>query len=281
MKLNYANQRILITGASAGIGREMALILAGYAPKCLVLVARRAEQLKALQTDLQLKHPQLKVYVCPCDLSDTQAIDDLLGQVSTAIGAVDMLINNAGMGDYHLFEEAEWPKLQKMLRLNIEGLTYLTHKLLPAMVALGRGAILNVSSGFGFFFMPGMAVYAASKNYVTAFSEALRLEMRGTGVVISQACPGPVATEFSQVAQAEAASQNLPAIMRLQAEACAREILEGFARGQGVIIPGKWVRLGTNFLRCLPRGILRLGLLKMRKKMAYQTAQAAAPGLSS
>lgn len=264
MKLNYAHQRILITGASAGIGRDMARLLAARGAKALILVARRQDALEALKREIQAEYPAVAVHVCPCDLSDLSAIDDLLKLISREVGAVDILINNAGMGDYGLFENADWNKLERMLRLNVEALTYLTYKLVPPMIALGRGAVLNISSGFGMFFMPGMSVYAATKHYVTAFTEALRGELRGTGVIVSQACPGPVATEFGDVA---GTSESIPGPIMMPSEACAREILDGFARGRALVIPGLLISIGTNLGRLVPRPLLRLALSPMRKRL--------------
>ncbi len=264
MKLNYAHQRILITGASAGIGRDMARQLAAYGPKALILVARRREALEALKLELQEQYPTVAVYICAYDLSERQQIDALLRTVSREVGAVDILINNAGMGDYGLFENADWAKLEQMLRLNIEALTYLTYKLVPPMIALGRGAVLNISSGFGLLFMPGMSVYAASKHYVTAFTDALRGELRGTGVIVSQACPGPVATEFGEHSGTQG---TIPAGLMMSSEACAREILDGLARGRALFIPGKLVSIGTNLGRLMPRPLLRLALRPMRRRL--------------
>lgn len=272
MKLNYANQRILITGASAGIGREMAYLLAEKSPKCLVLVARRATELEQIQAELCEQYPGIKILVCPCDLSQQDDIDRLMHRISLEIGAVDILINNAGLGDYGLFEDSDWSKIERMLRVNIEGLTYLSHRVLPAMIALGRGGILNVSSGFGFFFMPGMAVYAATKHYVTAFTEALRLECHKTGVVIAQSCPGPVVTEFSQVANMKSTGERYPRAVVLDAKTCAKQSLDGFARGQAITIPGTLVRLGTRLGWWVPRSLQRLALSGLRQK--HQAKQA-------
>ncbi len=265
MKLHYDNQRVLLTGASSGIGEAMAKILAAQGVKSLVLVARREERLAALKQELIQTHPNVAVYIYPCDLSERTAIDHLLHYISREVGAVDILINNAGMGDYTLFENASWSKTEQMLQLNIQGLTYLTHKLAAPMVALGRGGILNVSSGFGMVFMPGMSVYAATKHYVTAFTEGLRLELKGAGVVVSQVCPGPVSTEFGDVAGMQAG--EMPAFVQLSAEQCAEEALSGFSQAKPMIIPGQIMRLSMGVVRLLPRPVIRLALSGMRKRL--------------
>lgn len=265
MKLHYDNQRVLLTGASSGIGEAMAKILAAQGVKSLVLVARREERLEALKQELIQTHPNVAVYIYPCDLSERTAIDHLLHYISREVGAVDILINNAGMGDYTLFENASWSKTEQMLKLNIQGLTYLTYKLAAPMVALGRGGILNVSSGLGMMFMPGMSVYAATKHYVTAFTEALRLELKGAGVVVSQVCPGPVSTEFGEVAGVE--SGEMPSFLKLSAEQCAEEALQGFSQAKAIIIPGQVMRLTMGLVRLLPRSVMRLTFSGMRKRL--------------
>lgn len=274
MKISFENQRILLTGASAGIGREMASKIAAQGAKSLILVARREEELERLKRELIQAHPNVAVYVYPCDLSDLTAIDHLLRYVSREVGAVDILINNAGMGDYALFESASWNKIETMLKLNIQGLTYLTHKLIAPMIALGRGGVLNISSGFGFIFMPGMSVYSATKHYVTAFTDALRMELRGTGVLVSQVCPGPVSTEFAAVAGSSSLSENMPSLISLGAEQCAREALEGFKRGKAIIIPGSAMRILTHLGRFTPRFVFRLAFSNMRKNMLKEQTAA-------
>lgn len=267
MKVKYQNQRILITGASAGIGKAMAKILAGHGVKSLILVARREHELENLKRELIEAHPQVAVHIYPCDLTDKTAIDHLLHFVSREVGAIDILINNAGMGDYGLFESASWHKTEKMIQLNIQALTYLTYKFSAPMIALGRGGILNISSGVGLMFMPGMSVYAATKHYVTAFTEALRLELKGTGVVVSQVCPGPVHSEFSEVAGSQDLSKDIPAWVVLSAEQCAEEALAGFAKGQALIVPGTFIRAALRIGSLIPRPLLRMALGGQRKQM--------------
>jgi short-subunit dehydrogenase len=168
-----------------------------------------------------------------------------------------VLINNAGFGDFCLVECAAWEKLDRMITLNVAALTLLTQHLLGPMVERGRGGILNVSSGFGLTFLPGFASYVGTKHYVTAFTEALRTELRGTGVVVSQVCPGPVDTEFDQVTN-EVSDLSTPRILSISPERCARAALRGFARGRALIIPGGliWVLLWLG--RLTPRPLLRL-----------------------
>ncbi len=198
MRLDGCNA--LITGASAGIGREFARQLGGRAAT-LVLVARRQVRLEELRAELMERHPQLRVEIRPTDLSQHAAVDALLAWAMARTPAIDLLINNAGLGDLGAFATADPERVDQMMLVNMVALTRLTRALLPAMIAQQRGAILNVSSSASFLPIPNFAVYAATKAYVTSLSEALRGELHGTGIHVSALCPGPVRTEFTEVAR--------------------------------------------------------------------------------
>lgn len=247
---------VLVTGASSGIGREMARVLAPRAGT-LVLVARRRERLDELAAELRAGRPALIVDVRPADLARAEDVDRLADEVLRDHGHVDVLVNNAGLGDIGLFEKAAWPKLEQMITVNVVSLTRLTHRLLPQMLARGRGGVLNVSSGFGLTWLPGTSVYAATKHYVTAFTEALHTELSGTGVVVSQLCPGPVPTEFEEIA-GNPVGRPVPGIIAVTAEACARDAISGFSRGKAMIQPGLLIRLITTMGARTPRWMLRL-----------------------
>src|ERR1700738_1520655 len=194
------NCSALVTGASAGIGKEFARQLAKRAG-AIVLVARREERLNELRDELTLRDPNLEVRVRKTDLADLALVDELVAWLESEKIDVDLLINNAGLGDHRPFASSDPQRNDAMLMVNVVALTSLTTRLLPPMIARKRGAILNVSSSAGFLPMPGMAVYAASKAYVNSFSEALRAELRGTGVSVIALCPGPVHTEFGEIAK--------------------------------------------------------------------------------
>lgn len=243
---------VLITGVSSGIGREMAKLLGPRAKK-LILVARRRERLEELSVELKEKSPSLEVDVRPTDLSDLDAAAELADQV----GQVDVLINNAGLGDLTVYDKADWDKTLKMVRVNVEALALLTHRFLPGMVERKKGGILNVSSGAGMTFYPGFAVYIGTKHFVTGFTEALRLDLRGTGVVVTQLCPGPVATEFEQVT-GNPTGQQVPGFLELSAERCARIAIRGFDRGKAMVIPGFVMQVALNLGAHTPRWIQRL-----------------------
>lgn len=249
---------ILITGASAGLGVEFARQLAGRARR-LILVARRRDRLEELAATLRAAHPSLEVEVMPCDLSDLAATRALADAAAGLPGGVDILINNAGFGDSGLFVDRDEAKLVEMLRVNIEAPLVLSKRLLPAMAARGAGGILNVSSGVGLLWLPGMATYAATKHFVTAWSEALRVEARGRGVVVSQLNPGPVATEFEDVA-AHPQGIRVPALINMRPEVCVRRGLAGFAAGRALIVPGLGLAVAFALAGWTPRWLRRLVL---------------------
>ena len=242
---------VLLTGASSGIGRELARQVAPRVSR-LVIVARRKQRLEELRDELVAAHPKLHVDVETCDLSDPEATEAFADALLERLDAIDVLINNAGLGDICLFEVSEREKLQRMIAVNIEAVTVLTHKLLPPMITRGRGGVLFISSGFGLTVMPGVAAYAATKHYVSAFAEGLRMELRNTGVVITQICPGPVATEFESVA-GNPTGQAVPKIMELSAEDCAAASIRAFDKNRATVVPGFVMKILMWFGVLMPR----------------------------
>ena len=205
MKIDGCNA--LITGASAGIGREFARQLAGRA-RSMILIARREEQLLELNHELQQQHENLRVHIRKVDLSNLAQLKELMESLDREQVEIDLLVNNAGLGDAGLFATSDPTRNEQMLLVNVVALTSLTRHLLPHMIAKRHGGILNVSSSAGFLPIPGDGVYAATKAYVTSFSEALRAELRGTGVSVCALCPGPVQTEFQEVSRRQGSVRN-------------------------------------------------------------------------
>ena len=192
----------LITGASGGLGEEFAHQLAPHCRR-MVLVARREEILRQLEVRLCSDNPGLEVTVFPMDLARAASRQELIDRLAGTEWAPHLLVNNAGMGDYGEFATADWGKVQQMLDLNIAAATHLTHGFLPDMLDSGHGAVLNVSSLASLLPIPDFAVYAASKAYLTSFSEALRLELREQKIPVLAVCPGPVHTDFGKTAGRE------------------------------------------------------------------------------
>src|SRR3989440_2756297 len=193
MKIDGCNA--LITGASAGIGRECARQLALRA-RTLVLVARREQRLNELRDELQNRNAQLNVHTRVVDLCDKSQINDLVRWLEENKIDIDFLINNAGLGDYGSFATSPQERNDEMLQVNIVALTTMTRALLPQMVSRKRGAILNVSSSAGFFPIPRMNVFAATKTDVNSFSEALRAELHKNGGFLTALFSRPVPNEF-------------------------------------------------------------------------------------
>lgn len=249
----------LITGASSGLGAEFARQLAPRAAR-LTLVARRQPQLEALQAEMQAAFPHLEVRLEIADLASPTERTQLISRLQAEDSPLDLLINNAGLGDYGTLAEADWPKVEAMLRVNMEALTQLCHALLPGLIRQ-RGAILNVSSLASQAPMPGFAVYAATKAYVSSFSEALRLEVRRHGVDVLAFCPGPVSTEFGQVASRDPQRPGHPertqAILRIPPQECVRQGLKALEAGQARHFPGLAVAITAAVLATVPLVLLR------------------------
>ena len=248
----------LITGASAGIGREFARQLAPRA-RSLVLVARREQKLNELRDELRNRNAQLDVHVRVVDLCHKSQIDELLQWLEENKIDIDFLINNAGLGDYGSFATSPPERNDEMLQVNIVALTLLTRQLLPPLIERNRGAILSVSSSAGFLPIAGMGVYAASKAYVNSFSEALRAELRGTGVTATVLCPGPVHTEFGEVAKRPGGEpESGPEFVYVSVEKTVHDALAAVESDKPLVIPGFVMKLGMFLVRITPMSILRL-----------------------
>jgi len=256
MKLDGCNA--LITGASAGIGREFARQLASRA-KSLILIARREQNLNELRDELNQQYPNVTIFVRKTNLADLAHLNELLAWLDHQNMEVDVLINNAGLGDSGAFATSDPIRNEEMTLVNIVALTALTRRVLPGMIARRRGGILNVSSSAGFLPIPNFAVYAATKAYVTSFSEALRGELRGTGVNVCSLCPGPVHTEFGEVAKRPGGQSPVgPEFVYVSVEEVVRDALAAVAANKPLLIPGFPMKLGMFLVRITPICILRV-----------------------
>ena len=250
--------RVLVTGASAGIGREFARQLASRA-RTLVLVARREQRLRELRDELLRCNAQLNVHPRVVDLGDKSEIDELVRWLEQNKIGIDLLVNNAGLGDVGPFATSPPRRNEEMVQVNIVALTTLTRALLAQMISRKRGAILNVSSSAGFLPIPEFNVYAATKAYVTSFSESLRAELRGSGVTVTTLCPGPVHTEFQQLAQRSGGKPgSAPDFVYVSVEKTVRDALAAVETDRPLVIPGFVMKLGMFLVRITPMSILRL-----------------------
>ena len=249
---------VLITGASSGIGRELALEF-GARAETLVLAARRLDRLEQLREQLLGRYPGVKVVVLAADLSDEHEASRLLARVFEQAGAVDVLVNNAGLGDSVLFDRAEWARTRQILWTNIFAVAQLTSALVPGMVERRRGGVLNIGSGAGVTVLPNAAAYVGSKHFIAGLSEALPADLSGTGVTVTQVCPGLVESEFDQVSSFPGGMAGAPParFFRISAAQCAREAVAGFERGEARVFPGRGYRFVMRMLPPLPLWLRR------------------------
>ena len=251
----------LITGASSGIGRELARVFAENGHD-LFLAARNRERLDALKEELSEGHG-VRVLTHSLDLSEAGSPERLAGKLKSQGIEVRNLVNNAGLGDFGIFAESEPDKIREMLMVNIHALTLLTRLLLPGMTQRGKGRILNVGSVAGFIPGPCMAVYFATKAYVLSFSEALSMELKGTGVTVTVLCPGTTDTEFFRRA---GLSSNPPGRRgMIDPKTVARAGYNKMMNGQTIVIPGLRNRLLTVLPRFFPRAVVREGVRRVQE----------------
>jgi short-subunit dehydrogenase len=247
----------LVTGASSGIGLELARVLAREGHD-LVLVARREPELRALAEELTSKFG-VAATVVAVDLSLPDGARQVYDAVSAAGIDVDVLVNNAGFGGHGRFVDTSTANEQRMLAVNVVALTDLTKAFLPAMVSRGRGRILNVASTAAFQPGPFMAIYYASKAYVLSFTEALGEELDGTGVTATALCPGVVPSGFQDAAGLSADAPMSKSPGAKSGEFVAQAGYDGMMHGKRVVIPGVLNKIGVQSLRIAPRrAVLRV-----------------------
>jgi uncharacterized protein len=262
MSISYfAECTVLITGASAGIGREFARQLAPVV-NTMILVARRNDRLEALELELRIINPRLEVFCRQLDLRDHAELERFCDWLDESGLSVDLLVNNAGLGDRGTFIDSDWERLHAMLQVNIAALTYLTYRILPNMRKSGCGAILNVSSAASFVPMPNFAVYAATMAYVTSFSEALRAELRNSNISVTALCPGPVPTEFEDVASRvpQGYAPPMAELLTVSVQEVVRRALQAVSRDPACVIPGTLVNLAMTAIVFIPMFLKRLVL---------------------
>jgi len=237
----------LITGASGGIGHDLALLAAANG-KNLVLAARSVDKLEQLAENIRENY-KVEVITVDVDLSDVTGVNALISFVEKQDIKIEALINNAGFGDFADFAKADLSKNLEMIRLNISALTQLSHFALQGMLKAGNGKIMNIASTAAFMPGPGMAVYYASKAFVLSFSEALTHELKGTGVTVTALCPGPTDTDFASTAGFGKSLMNriIPTASSMEV---AKVGYKAMMKGKAVEIPGftnKLIIMATRF----------------------------------
>ncbi|MCC8940415.1 MULTISPECIES: SDR family NAD(P)-dependent oxidoreductase [Bradyrhizobium] len=253
----------LITGASAGIGTELARMFASNGHR-VALVARRADRLKALADELGGKGCAVPI-VIPCDLQQPDAGDRIEQALREAGVEVEYLVNNAGFGVFGLAVARDRAEQLNIITVNIRALTDLTLRFADQLIR-NRGGILNLGSIAGFLPGPGMAVYYASKAYVLSFSEALRCELAPQGVRVTVVCPGPVPSEFQD--RAGFAPGFDSAILNVAAAEVARQAYRGLMANKRAVMPGFFIKMVPFLLRFFPRSFIltAVGGFQLRKR---------------
>lgn len=268
----YDGMTILITGGSSGFGREFARQLAPHAGR-LLLVALDQEGLDDTRESLLAHHPRLEIQTFAVDLADSGARKNFCQSLAQSELPIHFLINNAGLGDVGRFISSDPAKLKRIFQVNILALTALTHRVLPLMPKAGNRAILNVSSLGAISPAPFLTVYNASKAYVSSFTEALRLELRGKGITVTSVCPGPVDTAFGTVANRDG-RRNLPAPAWLK-DSTATVVsasLRAVAQNRARVFPGLPTAALAFVTSLIPLPILRMLLAARARTQARRTA---------
>jgi hypothetical protein len=258
----YAPRTALITGASSGIGLELAHLFArdGYR---LVLLARNRNTLRQIGDDLQARY-SVTVRIAPKDLAHPATPAELYQELQEAGIVLDVLVNNAGFGLAGAFQSTDWTLEAEMMQVNMVAATHLTKLFLPQIRAR-EGKVLNVASTAAFQPGPFMSVYYASKAFLLSFSEALAEELDGTGITVTCLCPGPVKTNFQRRAYLEGrAMGNSPLLVDVRE--VARIGYEGMKRGQRIVIPGWKNRVGVEMLRISPRAMVTKVVRRLQEK---------------
>lgn len=240
----------LITGASSGIGTEIArgLTARGHG---VTLVARREDRLLELAGELAERHG-VRAGAIACDLGDAEDRDRLAAEVEKLELEVDALVNNAGFGGAGEFAAVPREREIDMVRVNCEAVIDLSSRYLPAMVSRGGGAVINIASMAAFQPLPRNATYAATKAFVLSHSEAVHSELKGTGVSVTAVCPGPVRTEFATVAGMAAAEERTPGAIWMSAESVAEDAIRAAEKGKRAVVPGMLNQAGSLVGRFTP-----------------------------
>jgi uncharacterized protein len=256
--------RALVTGASSGIGREIARRLAADGGD-LVLVARDRERLDVLAKELTAAHDGVAAEVLVADLADPAQLAAVEARVADAERPLDLVVNNAGFGTYGTFAELDVEAEQREIAVNVTALVRLTHAALGAMLPRGRGAVLNVSSVAGLQATPGNATYGATKAFVASFGEAVAGELAGTGVTLTTVLPGFTRTEFHQ--RAGVGGRKVPGAAWMSPEAVAEQALAATRAGRPWLVPGMRNKVMIAAVGPVPRSLMRRLAARVAKRV--------------
>lgn len=243
----------IVTGASSGIGKELSFVLARH-QKNLLLIARSEEKLKKITQEIKDKYQVSAEYLIK-DLSKTEAAQEIFDYCQKQKLEVDILINNAGFGDFNLFVKGNIKKQLEIIQVNIYALVYLNHLFLLKMIAQGGGKIMNIASTAAFQPGPLMSVYYASKAFVLHFSEAIANELKPYNITVTAICPGPTASNFKQTANL--GNSRLMKKRKLpSAKMVAEFAYKAMIKGRVVAIYGFRNYILTKLVNIIPRSIV-------------------------
>lgn len=268
MSFSLSQCTAIITGASSGLGAEFARQLAKQA-RCLVLVARRSEALEVVKTELLALNPALELRLVSADLGQADGRMKMIETIWESGLRPNLLINNAGLGDYGSLAAASPDKLTQQIEVNISAVVLLTHALLPLLREQAPAGIINISSLASTLPMPDLAVYAASKAFVTSFSEALTVELAADRIQVTCVCPGPTPTHFSQTARRADGTdtdRSGQGLLRIPPQQVVAEALQALCAGRACVFPGLGVSLAGPLFRLMPRGWMRWMLRRRHAK---------------
>ena len=247
---SYPFTSALVTGASSGIGAEMARLL-GEAHVPTVLVARRVEKLREIADRYE------GFEVLEADLGTPEGQEQTAERIASTDRPIDLVVNNAGFGTSGVFHELDVDRLSDEIELNVKALTVLSHAALTTMVPRGRGYLLNVSSVASFQGSPGLGVYAATKAYVTSFTEAIHSEVKSAGVHVTALCPGLTKTEFQQHSNTTGLMLKVPDMAWTTVEQVAKTGLRDVASNKTISVPGALYKMAVTGSDLLPRSLTR------------------------
>lgn len=257
-------KNIVITGASGGIGAEIAKLCAESGAN-LVLIARSIEKLKQLQMELQQKH-QVRVEVYQLDVSDTEKVKEVFTAIFAEIGEVDILVNNAGFGVFREAHAATMDEIKGMFNVNVVGLMACTSMVLPKMRERRFGHIINIASQAGKIATPKSSVYSATKHAVLGYTNSLRMELSDYNVLVTSVNPGPIATNFFNIADEKGTYVKNVQKFMLQPEYVARKVVDSMLTKTREINLPRWMNMGSVVYVLFPRLFERIGKKAFNKK---------------
>jgi uncharacterized protein len=255
---------VIVTGASSGIGRQMARECARLGAN-LILIARSVDRLERLKKELTMQH-EVKVDVRPFDLADSDAVKTCLEAIKLDYHEIHVLINNAGFGIFDTFAEAKLEDIDHMFRVNVLGLMTVTRLILPKMLQQGSGHIINVASIAGKIATPKSTVYSATKHAVLGFSNGLRMELAGTGVHVTAVNPGPIRTNFFNVADPEGNYSNKVGRFMISPEEVAQKVVAAIGTRKREINIPRSMDFGARLYQWFPGLVERVAGPLFNKK---------------